>query len=413
MSKKELNQVEVLSMVKSGAIKLKKAAELCNLSNRQIIRKYKEYKNNGPEAIAHKSRGKPSNRSINKSIIQKIIDLIICRYTGFGPTLLSEKLAENHNIKLNHETLRKIMIKNELYKPKKRKAVKRTWREPKHHAGELVQLDGSDHIWFNNIRSTLILFIDDATREIFAQFQPESIDGVTKTFRLFIEKYGIPRALYTDKGKVFKVNTNAGKNSGAITQFKRMCDELGCEIKYAYSPQAKGRVERVFRTLQDRLAKELKLKNITNVDDANAMLRDFLVKFNSKFSILPLNSQSLYRSSEKYNLNYILCYKFYRILNNDYTIAYKNKWYQLGKSQTAKLYAKDVIDVYEDFDGTISLWKNGIKLNCHPIEKRVITKPEVIKAMSIKSQFPRRPNSNHPWRRDFRKQSDISKELKR
>lgn len=400
MNKKELNQVEVLSKVESGAITLKKAAELCNVSYRQIKRKYKAYITYGPKGLIHKARGKPSNRKLSQRIIDSILNLIQTIYFGFGPTLLAEKLEENHQIKVNHETVRRIMIKEGLFKPRKKKSVQRTWRDPKHHEGEMVQLDGSEHIWLGDSYSTLILFIDDATKKVYARFQPESVIGVTTVFREFITKHGLPRKIYCDRGKVFKVNNS--KNKDAETQFSRMCKELDIEINYAGSAQAKGRVERVFRTLQDRLVKELKLQNINNTEDANKMLESFLEKFNSRFSIPAKNKEKLYRSIENYDLNSILCYKFKRKLNNDYTISFKTRWFQIGKKQKLILYAKEAIDVYESFDGTISLWKKGIKLNCFEIEKKIMNpKNKPIDEYKIdKRTLGNKPKKGHPWIRN-------------
>lgn len=414
MNKKELNQVEILSKVRSGAITLKKATELCGLSYRQMKRKYKSYKKSGPAGLIHKSRGKPSNRGISQVIMDTILNLIKTIYMGFGPTLLAEKLEESHQIKVDHETVRKLMIKEGLLDTRKKRAIQRSWRDPKHHEGEMSQLDGSYHIWFGDTYSTLIAFIDDATKRVYARFEPESVIGVTNVFRKFINKYGLPRSIYCDRGKVFKVNNS--KNKQAETQFKRMCNELDVELKFAYSPQAKGRVERLFRTLQDRLVKELKLQNITNIQDANRILESFLEKFNSKFSVSAKNREKFYRSADNYDLNSILCYKFQRKLNNDYTISFRNRWFQLGEKQPVILYARDIIDVYEAFDGTISLWKKGSRLNCFEIEKRV--KTPKIKPVIDDYKFtvdPKKPSRNHPWRNPgiWDNKGDISKKFSR
>jgi len=401
MSKKELNQAEVLGMLKRGVITQEKAAELCELSTRQIRRKLKRFLALGSGGIAHQSRGKASNRALGPSIVDRIIMLFKETYRDFGPTLFAEKLEEKHAIKVNHETVRRLLIKNNLYDPRQKKAVQRTWREPKHHKGEMVQLDGSYHIWFGDSYSTLILFIDDATKEVFARFQPESTQGVTETYELFLKKYGRPRKIYCDRGKVFKVNNN--KQGESYTQFRRMNNELDVEMIYARSPQAKGRVERVFRTLQDRLEKELRLLNIITLDQANQMLDAFLEKFNKKFSISPRNSEELYRSVEGYDLNSILCYKYQRKLNNDYTISYKNRLIQIVKGkQPIMLYPRDVIEIYESFDGTISLWKKGLKLNCKEIEKRtkITSSKPSIDDDKVDKRYGKKVKKGHPWRQN-------------
>jgi Homeodomain-like domain len=396
MSKREIDQIWVMKLLLKGEITQKEASEMCHLSPRQIRRRLLRYIQEGEVGLIHKSREKPSNRSIKPSIIQEILLHITTKYYDFGPTLAAEKLNENHGITIDHETLRRIMIKNGLHTAKKKKAGQRQWREPKHHAGELVQLDGSYHIWFGNQYSTLIVFIDDATKQVFCRFAKESTEGVTQILKIYLKKYGRPLKFYTDNGKVFKVN-KAKDLKGKETQFTRMLKELNIEISYAYSPQAKGRVERVNRTLQDRLGKELRLLNITAIDQANAMLDQFLEKFNHKFMVQPKNKESFFRSIDGYDLNSILCYKYKRTMNNDCTIAYKNRWFQLKKKQPLILYNQDKIDVHIDFDGTITLWKKGKKLDLIEISKPVRIMEEK-KERKTNSRVRWKPRQNHPWR---------------
>lgn len=413
MTKRELDQAWVFSILLKNEMTQQEAAVICGLSARQIRRKLKRFQKDGVLGLQHQSRGKPSNRKFKLTLVQDIIMLVKSKYSGFGPTLAAEKLEENHSIKIDHETLRRLMIKNKIYIERKKKTVQRAKREPKHHKGELVQLDGSFHVWFGKEYCNLLVFVDDATKEVFCRFAKESTRGVTETFALYIKKYGRPLNFYTDKGKVFKVNN--GKNKDAITQFRRMLNELGIGIIYAHSPQAKGRVERMNRTLQDRLVKELKLLNVKTIDQANAMLDEFLVKFNKKFSIPSKKDESLFRPIDGYNLNSILCNKYKRKLNNDYTLSYKNELLQLDKKQPLMLYPRDTIEIQVAFDETKSLWKKGIKLNFKEIEK--LPKPKIeINEYKIDNRGKKAP-SNHPWRGIYRKpvieNVDISKESKR
>lgn len=404
MNKKEINQIWVMKKLKDKEITQKKAGEILELSERQIRRKLKNYIKEGGIGLIHKNVGMPSNNKTKPEIAEKIIFLSKTVYEDFGPTLLAEKLEENHDIKIDHETVRRILISVNLHNPRKKKVVRRVRREPKHHPGELVQLDGSFHVWFCGEYSTLIVFIDDATKEVFCHFAPESFEGVSNAFKLYLKKYGRPLCLYTDKGRVFKVNKGRNKND-ALTQFKRATNELDIKIKFANSPQAKGRVERVNRTLQDRLVKELKLMNINSIDQANAMLNNFLQKFNKKFTVYPKNPTPLFRSIERYDLNSILCYKFKRKLNNDYTISFKNKIYQLDKKQKLMLYPRDTIEVFVNFDKTISLWKDENRLNFKEIEK-TIKNFEIKREMSLIDELIKennrrhicKPDSTHPWK---------------
>lgn len=419
MSKRELDQADLLAKCQSGSLTLKKAAEYSGLSYRQMKRKYKIYKYAGTAGIKHKARGKPSNRKTDQETASTILALAKTTYRGYGPTLLAEKLFENHQIRIDHETVRRIVIGDGLFIPRKRRSDHRSWRDPKHHAGEMVQVDGSEHIWFGSDYSTLILFIDDATKEMYAQFQPESTKGVATAFRGFINKYGIPRKLYSDKGSVYKINS--GNNKQAKTQFERMCNELGCEIAKANSPQAKGRVERAFKTLQDRLEKELKERNITNIEAANQMIEAFIDKLNAKFRIKARNNETLYKSTSSYDLDSILCYKYQRKLNNDYTITFKNRWFQIVKKQSVLLHPGDVIEIRQTFDGTVSLWRKEVKLSCFETSKRV--KPDkniLVEEYKLDRRVNgQKPKKNHPWRDNKYEiekriaKGDISKEFKR
>lgn len=416
MSKKELRQAELFVRVKNGDIGLKKAIELSPVGERQTRRNYKKFMENNAEGLVHKNCGKTSNRAICPEVKKIALELLASHYVGYSIKLSTEMLGKHHNIKMSHSTLRRILIENKLHVPRKKRSIQRQWRDPKEHKGELVQLDGSYHKWFegDDHYYTVIAFIDDATREVFLRFSDESTEGVATTFKEYIEQNGIPLKLYTDRGKVFKVNK--GSNEYAETQFKRMCSELDCDIIFAYSPQAKGRVERLFRTLQDRLVKELKRQNITTIEEANKMLKNYYIaEHNKKFNVKPKNSHDIHRDAKNYNLDTIFCCKEQRKVNNDATISFKNKWYQLLKQQNMQLKSRDSIDVYVNFDGTISLWRNGIRLNFKPIEKPV-KQPLVEDEYKFRRTVPRKVPANHPWRTFHRpnekKLTDISIEQK-
>lgn len=422
MSKKERNQEWVFGMLLAGEIKQTEAAELLELTTRQVRRKFKRFITEGVVGLIHRSKNKPGNRKTEQTKIKKILELLTTIYVGFGPTLAAEKLLENHDIKIDHETLRKLMIKNDLHHTKKRKIINRIRREPKHHKGELIQLDGSYHIWFNGQYYTLIAFIDDATKEIFSYFAKESTEGVSKTFKLYIEKYGIPVALYTDRGKVFKVN-NAKDHKMHQTQFERITKELDVKIIYARSPQAKGRVERLFRTLQDRLVKELALKKITTVEEANKLLLDyFLDKFNKKFSVPPKSETSFFRPiNEEYDLNHIFCYKYKRIINNDFTIRFANRLFQLKSTSNSPIKPNDSVEIFVSFDGTLSIWKSGKKLGAKEIDSKPKLKAVVDEYddCQAKDRIYRRPKPGSPFNKWVPKdkikpdKADISTESKR
>lgn len=416
MSYKEQKQVGILESIERGKITQKEGAAILGMSVRQIIRRLKRYVVEGVGGLVHKSRGRPSNRALSLEIRQRIVDLLLTKYKGFGPTFAAEKLAENEGIVVNHETVRRIMLGEGLTKKRIRKNNPFVWREPKHHFGELIQVDGSHHRWFgeHNEEATLLAFIDDATNKIELLFSPEeTTEGLANLTALYIKKHGRPRALYSDKYSAYRNNNEKDKSKRKPTQFGRMLGELAIEIFHANTPQAKGRVERLFKTLQDRLAKELKLLGIESIEKANKYLQKvYIDKHNKKFEKQPKSEVDLHQPIEGYDLNSIFCIKRNRILNSDNTIQYGTKWFQLSKQQPIPLYKKSVIQVCESIDKTIILRCKGHRLDYRQIEKR----PEKAPVASVEHKVnnrPQKPPANHPWRDGvYARKSDISKKLK-
>jgi len=318
MSKKEIEQIPIFEDLKKKTIKQKHAAQLLNLSIRQIKRKLKNYRRFGAKSLLHANRGKPGNRQFDSIIVEQALSLIENYYPDFAPTFASEKLLENHNLLINRETLRQKMIKGGLWISKAKKVTHHKWRERKACFGELVQLDGSPHKWFEDRAPAccLLAFIDDSTSQILhLEFMPEEATiPVMKATKTYIELYGRPLELYVDRGKVFKVNLN-NPDGEKITQYRRSLEELNIKVIYARSPQAKGRVERLFGTLQDRLVKELRLANISTMGEANDFVKNiYLPKHNQKFAVEAKEKQNLHKSMQGYDLDEI--FTFYNIMKD-------------------------------------------------------------------------------------------------
>lgn len=401
MSRREMDQIAIFESIKKGEITQRKAAEILGLSREQVGRKLKKYRLYGPESLVHKGRGRQSNRKLDRTVLQRVKELLMTVYKGFGPTFAAEKLLELNAININHETLRKLMIEWDVWYVRRRKKDSHVWRERKHHCGEMLQGDGSYHKWFNDEYSTLLALIDDATGKVellFArQETTESLSTVTKNY---IRKNGIPRVLYVDRGKVFKVNIH-NPDGTRRTQYGRMCNELGIELSFAYSPQAKGRVERLFGTLQDRLCKELSMRGIKTIEQANIFLKeDYMNLHNDRFAKAPYNNLDLHRSLGDYNLESIFCIKEKRTLNNDYTIRYNNRWFQLAKKQRVVLRKGSSITVLKAFDGTISLKFNEHNLAFKEIFKENIPvkREEKVEEVSDGRVNGHTPMRRHPWR---------------
>jgi len=400
MSNKEINQISVFERLKNREIKQKEAGVILNLSTRQIRKKLKTFRRLGPKGLIHGMRGRPSNNRFDPAVKQRAIFLVENKYPDFQPTFASEKLEENHKLIVNHETLRLMMIEAGLWQVRKRKPTHREWRERKECFGELIQLDGSDHDWFEGRlpKCTLLAFIDDATSRItHLEFAGETTIGVMGATKRYIEKHGIPHELYVDRGKVFKVNLN-NEEEDKITQYRRAVEELGSTLTYARSPQAKGRVERLFGTLQDRLVKELRLRNISTIKEANEFIEnEYLPKHNEKYSVEPKSNTDLHKEAKGYDLDEILCIKEIRVLTSDFTLRYKNKWYQLEKKQKTLVFPKNDLTVKTHLDGRVTLSIRSTGLCFHEIDKPVEKRIKVIGKKTERK--PWIPPVDHPWRR--------------
>lgn len=410
LTEKELESVIIFERIKNKELSQEEAAKLLNLSSRQVRRKYKRYCKEGSQSVIHKKKGQPSNRAIKEEVQIQIIEIIKSKYSNLpkpatGPTFLSELLQKNHQINIDHDTLRRLMIKHNLWETHNRKARRHVWRERKHHWGEMIQGDGSRHIWFGDDYSTLIAFIDDATSQVLAAkfVDHESVKNLAQLTEEYVKKYGRPLSLYTDRGSTYKVNT--GKDLKRKTQFQRMLKDLSIELIHARSPQAKGRVERLFKTLQDRLVKELTLEKITTNEAANKYLQEvYLPRHNGKFAVRPFKSADFHKSIDGFDLSTIFCRKYNRIINNDRTISFNSRWFQLDDSQPAIIREREFLTVHEDFDGTIRLFKQEKPLVFHEILKPVkvskkgmgLNNGEAEEVMRRKGSY--KPPRNHPWR---------------
>lgn len=405
MSRKELSQVSVFSQLKEGSMTKQEASVQLGLSVRQVKRKWSVYKRSDydPASLAHKLRGQPSNRRLDEALVSNAVELVRTKYPDFGPTFAAEKLAEEHQVVVSHDSLRRALVAAGLWTVHgQHRPVAHPWRERRAQRGELVQADGSPHAWFEDRapKCTLIQFIDDATSEVLALelHDGESTAALMTTTTHLLEDHGRPGAIYTDRGGVFKVNLG-NQDDDKVTQYERALTELGIELIHARSPQAKGRVERGFQTHQDRLVKELRLARISTIAEANAFIRDvYLPKHNRKFAVKARQPGDAHRSVDGYELNAILCTKEQRIVTNDLTIRYKTRWFQLTPQQRTIVRPKHVVMVNEYLDGHISLMHGRTMLDFTELPARPIrvvfqlTQPDL-------PRVPYKPGPNHPWRK--------------
>jgi len=425
MSQRELNKYDIIQRSLRKEITVQKASELLNLSERQIYRLRAKVREKGIQGLAHGSRGKPSNRRIPDKERQEIIKLLHRYYSDFKPTHASEKLDTNHGIKRDPKTIRQIMIDEGLWIPKKRKKPDyRCSRPRKEHYGEMEQFDGSYEHWFEDRapRCCLLASIDDANNKItLAQFaQHEGIFPVFTFWYEYLLTHGKPRSIYLDRLRTYYNNILPEKDEEMLTQFQRAMRELGIEPIVAYSPQAKGRIENLFKTLQDRLIKELRLRNISDIKTANQFLKkEFIPWFNQKYGKEPLKKSNLHRKltlKERKQLPAILSRQSQRVVQNDFTIRFNNKWYQLTKEQPVTVRPKDRVLIEERLDASLWIRLRGKYLNYQVLltkPPRQQRQPWVIPASQTKERRSRKPPKDHPWRKPFIiKKPDISISLK-
>ena len=377
MSRKEREQLSVFQQLKAGKITQAAAAQMLNFSERWINKKFKRYRMQGDIAFVHQNRGKPSPKRWNKKDRKIAIELLKSEWQDFGPTFTAEKLKELKDIIVSNETVRKMMIAEGLWIPKRQKLKHRKWRERKRIRGILVQLDGSPHDWFEGRgpKCTLLVFIDDATSELlWLEFaESESFHGVASATKKYMEKFGRPVSFYTDYGSVFSVNLNNAERD-KITQFERIMQELFVDVIHARSPQAKGRVERANQTLQDRLVKEMRLAGISSIGAANAFVQtgNFIASHNAKFAVPPTTEGDAHRSINDYDLDDIFCSQEYRKVNSDFTIHYNRRIIQLEKDQPAIVRPKNHVIICEHLDGEMTIKIRTNKLNFKEVGMRKI-----------------------------------------
>jgi hypothetical protein len=412
MTEKELVKYDVIKDLIEGKIDGTDASKQLSLTTRHIRRLKQIVKKYGVEGLAHKNRGKESNKKIDPETLQKVEGLLKEKYYFCKPTFATEKLNEDEDIIVSKETIRNIMVNIGLWKikPKKKGKVKHLWRPRKDNLGELEQFDGSYHLWLEDRceELCLLLSIDDATGNItHAKFDlNESTLAVFKFWLEYFAQNGLPVAIYLDKYSTYKINhKNAVDNKDMITQFERAMNQIGVRPITAHSPQAKGRVERVFETLQDRLVKEMRLKNISSIEEANEFLKEYIPKFNAKFGVVPTRRKDLHKKVSKQlqeQLLQIFSIQNTRVVMNDYTIMFKTKYFQLDREQPTTVYKKDLVIVEEHLDDTIKINLKGHYLSYKVLPERPRKQIDIkLPALTKKEQSDYKPPLDHPWRKQF------------
>ena len=334
MNRREREVLKVMSLVLNGQRTQVEAARLLKRSTRQVRRIVRQLQAKGDGGVIHGLRGRPSNHAHKRSIRQKATGLYRRHYGDFGPTLACEKLEQEHNVMLARETLRRWLVEEGLWHPKRRRDLHRARRERKACFGEMIQADGSEHDWLEGRgeRMVLLAMIDDASNRILARFYPaETTGSYMDLLGRWLKAYGRPLSWYSDRDSVFRAESTMDREQSVPTQFSRALAELDIQLILANSPQAKGRVERLFGTLQDRWVKELRLAKVRSMQEANNLLESKLLnQFNARFAIPPASGNDAHRKlDKKQDLAVVLSIQEKRTVANDYTIRLDNEFYQL------------------------------------------------------------------------------------
>jgi len=410
----------MMSRVEEKAMTIREAAAVLGISYRQGRRIYRRYVIEGDKGLVHRNRGRPSNRRKPCELREAVLGLYRERYWDFGPTLAAEKLAELDGHEVDHETLRRWLLAAGLWKRQRERPKHREWRERKAHFGELVQMDGSHHKWFEDRgdERCLMDMVDDATGDTLALLSDgETIVAAMRVLWAWVERYGIPKAIYVDWKNIYVTKrepTVEEQLAGELplTQFGRACKKLGIEIITASSPQAKGRVERKHGVYQDRWVKELRLAGINDIEGANQSLSGFTEKLNARFAVEPRSAADFHRPvPQDMDLRHVFCLEEPRTVGNDWVVRYKNRFFQIA-SQSNLPASRSKVIVQEHLDGSVHIVYRDRALIFTEI-KELPCNPVVTQQKQLNPQ-PRRtyiPPPDHPWRRFSLKTRRISQEL--
>jgi transposase len=409
MSAKELSRVEVMQKLSEKRMSQKEAGTLLHLSTRQIKRLLKAYRKKGAIGLVSKHRGRTGNHRLAENVKKQALNLLKTNYRGFGPTLAHEKLVEKDTLKLSHESVRQLMIAEGLWKPRKvKKVVTHQLRERRACFGELVQIDGSPYDWFEGRAGScvLLVFIDDATGKLVQLrfVESESFFSYAGAAEEYFRRCGKPVAFYSDKHGIFRVNLPSAGSGDALTQFGRAMQELDIQIICANTPQAKGRVERVNQTLQDRLVKEMRLRSISSLADGNAYLAEFIEDFNRRFAIEPRSSVNAHRPlTAKDDLARILTWQESRTLSKNLTLQFEKVVYQIQTQRPTYAMRQAVVTVCKDARRNLTLLYQGKSLP-YTVFHQQAKQSEVVPSKNVNQALPPtpcKPAPDHPWRQGF------------
>ncbi len=406
LTQKEHDRLAIIRRLMRRELKQKVAAELLGLSTRQVRNLVRKVERDGARGLAHGNRGRPSPKRLAAGLVDRIVGLVKERYRGFKPKFAAEKLWTREKIRVSDEKMRQIMIGAGLWRVHRHRSEVHLWREPKAHCGEMVQMDGSHHAWLETRGPKLVLMglVDDARNRFYGRFYAyEGVFPAMNVLEGYILSYGLPRSLYVDKHSTYKTVRHPSEDEmlrgeEAATQFERAAQELGIKLIHAHSPQAKGRIERAFATLQDRLVKEMRLASTSTLEEANRFLEEYLPGFNALFEREPREAEDLHRPLPKtLKLEEVFCLKSVRTILDGYVIRFKGKRFAIEEPTRRMLGRPATVMLH--FDGRMIIRFEGRDLTYREIPER----PKRVQAVPVVRPKPTKyvPPPNHPWRAAF------------
>jgi hypothetical protein len=405
MTYKELDRIKLIAQCLEKQLTQRQAAKALGITEQHLKRLIDRHVQMGPSGLISRHRGKPSNNRLSSNLKETAISIIKRDFYDYGPTLAAEKLQEYHHIQISKETTRQWMIEAGIWRAHQKRIPKiHPSRERRSCLGELIQIDGSDHDWFEERgpRCTLLVFIDDATSQIQKLFfcNDETTINYFMILKDYILAHGVPRAFYFDKHGVFRVNHPEAKRGNGLTQFGRVLQTLGIEPIFAHSPQAKGRVERSNGILQDRLVKALRYHGISDMKAGNDYLEKFRQEYNAKFAKPAMNNTDVHRpltEQEKNNLNRILSFQINRVISKDMLVRHNNVIYKINEPEQTRNLRQAPVVVCEELSGKISIYHQNKPLNYEVYRKNLLTE-QVLNRASANRYLNRLVNLEKNWR---------------
>lgn len=404
MSTKERKRVVVMTAIQAGDLSLARGAEVMRIGYRQAKRIWKRYVEGGDAGLVHQGRGRAGTRRKAPVERAQMLRRYRERYADFGPTLAAEYLSQE-GLVIDHETLRRWLLEEGLWQVSRGRQQHRQWRERKPCLGQMVQMDGSHHDWFEGRRgkAVLMVMIDDATNRSWARFsEEETTEACYDVFEQWTEHYGLPLSLYVDRDSIYRCERaptvhEQVTDQAPQTQFGRAMMQLGVDLILAHSPQAKGRVERRNGLFQDRLVKALRLADITQVEPANRFLeQQFLRDLNRRFVVQPASPADVHRA-RPHNLKEVLSWEEERVVHRDWTVAWQGRWFQIGREHEPLSLVDRRIIVRRLRSNQIQLVYQGKKLRWKELPKRPEPSAKTPVPISLAQRF--HPGPDHPWRR--------------